>query len=65
MRVSTIAVVLGLLVIGGGCGESDDRREAKRTLTEQLVDGGLPAELAECVVDGFFQVRTDEDLRAF
>ena len=65
MRTLSIAVVVGLAAVGAGCRESADRRDAKRTLTEQLVEGGLPPELADCVVDGFFQVRGDADLKAF
>ena len=63
MRAVLVAGVAGLLLVG--CVESGDRRDARETLTEQLVDAGLSEDLADCVVDRFFAVRTDAQLKAF
>lgn len=59
------ALACAVAVMAVGCGESGDRRDARRTLVAQLVDAGLPADLADCVVEGFFDVRSDAELRAF
>ncbi len=34
-------------------------------LVAQLVDGGLPDAVAECVVESFFDTRSDTELKAF
>jgi hypothetical protein len=45
------------------CGGARDR--SRGDLIDQLVEGGLENELAECVVDAFFDARDDDELRAF
>ena len=60
--LSILAVVCaGVLV---ACGSARD--EARDGLVNQLVnDGGLSRSVAECVVDGFFEDRTTDELREF
>lgn len=46
------------------CGSARD--EARDGLVNQLVsEGGLSRSVAECVVDGFFEDRTTDELREF
>ena len=59
-----VAVTLAVLS-GSGCGESRARREARGELVDQLVDGGLTEQVAECVIDAFFDARNDDELREF
>ena len=60
-RLPILAVVLVALV---ACGSARD--EARDGLVNQLVDdGGLSRSVAECVVDGFFEDRTTDELREF
>jgi hypothetical protein len=47
-----------------GCG-SPARDEARESLVKQLRDGGLDQRTAECVVDAFFEGKTDEELKGF
>jgi hypothetical protein len=54
--------VVGLL---SACGESNSRKRARADLVEQLVEGGLERPVADCVVEAFFDVRNDDELRAF
>jgi len=55
------AAVTGVLA---GCG-SDTRGEARRSLVQQLVEGGLERPIAECVIDAFFADRSDAELKGF
>jgi hypothetical protein len=59
-RVAVGAAVVFALV---ACGGSRDR--ARGDLVDQLVEGGLPDEIAECVVEAFFDARDDDELREF
>lgn len=59
---ATAALVLVAPVLAG-CGGTRDR--ARGDLVDQLVEGGLEDELAECVVEAFFDARTDDELKAF
>lgn len=53
-----------LAVVLVACGSARD--EARDGLVDQLVDdGGLSRSVAECVVDGFFEDRTTDELREF
>ncbi|HEY7628840.1 MAG TPA: hypothetical protein VH761_17350 [Ilumatobacteraceae bacterium] len=63
MRRLLALVVVGVLLIGG-CG-SDARDEAGDSLVQQLVDGGLERDIAECVVRAFFEGKTDAELERF
>lgn len=48
-----------------GCRPSA-RETARAEFIEQLTtEGGVPAELAECVADGFLDTRTTEEMKAF
>lgn len=47
------------------CGESNSRKRARADLVDQLVEGGLERAVADCVVESFFDVRNDDELRAF
>ena len=58
-----LAVLLAI-VLAVSCGNSD-RHDARNTLVQQLVDGGLERPLAECVVDAFFKGKSDEELKGF
>ena len=57
-------VVVALLAVAG-CGNGRDRREARDELVDQLVEGGLPEQVADCVVEAFFDVRNDDELQDF
>ena len=46
------------------CG-SQPRDDARDSLVEQLVDGGLEQAAAECVVAAFFEDKTNEELKGF
>ncbi len=57
-------VLLLLLVAVVACASARDT--ARDGLVSQLVDeGGLSRSVAECVVDGFFEDRTTDELREF
>lgn len=53
-----------VLLALAACGSSD-RHDARNSLVQQLVDGGLQRPLAECVVDAFFKDKSDDELRGF
>jgi len=60
-RIVSIVVVA---VAAVGCASARDT--ARDGLVNQLVDdGGLSRSVAECVVDGFFEERTTDELREF
>jgi predicted transcriptional regulator len=62
----TIAVVVTALVTLALTGCTDARKDARGKFVEQLqAEGGLPQEMAECVVDRFFEDRTTQELREF
>lgn len=66
VRGAAAVVVLSLSVAATGCGGSARvRLEARDDLVDQLVDGGLEREVAECAVDGFFSPRSNAELEAF
>jgi hypothetical protein len=46
------------------CG-SQSRDDARDSLVNQLVDGGLEKAAAECVVAAFFEDKTNEELKGF
>lgn len=64
-------VLVGVLALGltaaslAGCAKGAARERARQDLIDQLVDGGLDRTLADCVVEGFFAERTDDELQAF
>lgn len=66
-RPVVVAVATGLVLsfATSACGESRSRQRARSDLVEQLVEGGLEPQVAECVVEGFFDARNDDELRAF
>jgi hypothetical protein len=62
MRLPRLPAVLAVVLIG--CASARDT--ARDGLVDQLVnDGGLSRSVAECVVDGFFEDRTTDELREF
>lgn len=61
-RCSAALVVIGSLV---GCGGGWARSQANDDFVDQLVDGGLDRTIAECVVDRFFEGRSDDELESF
>ncbi len=65
--VLVVLVVLAsvLVPLASGCRDSGSRARARADLVRQLVEGGLEREVADCVVDGFFDVRNDGELREF
>ena len=46
------------------CG-SQARDDARDSLVQQLEDGGLDRETAECVVAAFFEGKSNEELKGF
>ena len=63
--MAVLAGVLSLTTLVGGCRPSA-REKARAEFIEQLTtEGGVPAELAECVADGFLGSRTTEEMKAF
>lgn len=64
-------VLVGVLALGltmaslGGCTKGAARERARQDLIDQLVEGGLDRTIADCVVEGFFAERTDDELKAF
>jgi hypothetical protein len=53
------------VLVASACGESRTRREARRELVAQLVEGGLTEQVADCVVETFFDARNDGELKDF
>jgi hypothetical protein len=53
-----------VLLAATSCG-SQPRDDARDSLVEQLVDGGLDKPAAECVVAAFFEDKTNEELKGF
>jgi hypothetical protein len=58
------AVLVAVVAVAGSCG-SHTRDEARDSVVKQLVDGGLGADTAECVVDAFFEGKSDAELKLF
>lgn len=56
--------VVALVAVVVGCG-SPPRDEARDSLVEQLQEGGLDRQTAECVVAAFFEDKTDAELEGF
>ena len=57
------AVVLAAVAVVS-CGDKP-RDDARDSLVKQLQDGGLDHTTAECVVDAFFEGKTDAELEGF
>jgi len=57
------AVVLAAVAVVS-CGDKP-RDDARDSLVKQLQDGGLDHTTAECVVDAFFEGKTDAELKGF
>jgi hypothetical protein len=64
-RAAAGAMVIVALLAASGCGESRARREARGELVDQLVEGGLSEQVADCVVEAFFDARNDDELKDF
>ena len=65
-RRSAPAALLLLLVVPVACSRGDGgRAKAEAEFTQQLVDGGLDPTVAECVVEKFFDGRTNDELNDF
>jgi len=63
-----MAGVVMALVVGvgvAGCGEGPGRTQARANLIEQLVGEGLTDSIATCIVDAFFEGKSDDELQAF
>jgi hypothetical protein len=58
------SVLVALVVIMASCG-SQQRNEARDSLVKQLEDGGLDAATAECVVNEFFEGKSNAELKGF
>lgn len=69
VRRRPIALAAALAVLAGvgttGCGESRARRDAREGLTAQLAQAGVAPELAACIVERFFEGRSDAELAGF
>jgi hypothetical protein len=63
LRLCLVAVPLFLAPVTG-CG-SQARDDARDSLVQQLEDGGLDQETAECVVAAFFEGKSNEELKGF
>lgn len=59
-----VAVAVATLCLATACGGTD-RTGAQHELVDQLVEGGLQRDIAECVVEQFFAARSDDELKAF
>jgi len=59
-----LAAALVAAVAVASCGDKA-RDDAHDSLVKQLEDGGLDQPTAECVVDAFFEGKTDQDLKGF
>lgn len=57
-------LMVALAAAVASCG-SPARDDARQSLVQQLKDGGLDQQTAECVVDAFFDSKTDEELKGF
>jgi hypothetical protein len=57
-----LLVMLALAFAGCGSAPRDD---ARQSLVKQLEDGGLDERTAECVVDAFFDGKSDDELKGF
>ena len=57
------AVVVAAMALVS-CGDKP-RDDARDSLVKQLQDGGLDHDTAECVVDAFFEGKTDAELKGF
>ena len=55
-----LLVVVALAVTSCGSQPRDDARDS---LVDQLVEGGLDKAAAECVVAAFFEDKTNEELK--
>jgi hypothetical protein len=65
-RLVAIVLVVALATTPAFAGCNRNRRDdAVRSLTEQLVDGGLERDIAECVVERFFAERSNDEIDAF
>ena len=63
-RLLTAAVLLAAVPALASC--RAPREDARRQFTEQLQqEGGLPHDVAVCVVDRFFDARTTQELKEF
>ncbi|MCB0979762.1 MAG: hypothetical protein H6513_07350 [Acidimicrobiaceae bacterium] len=61
-----VAMLLAVLVLPAACSRGDGgRAKAEAEFTQQLVDGGLDPTVAECVVEKFFDGRTNDELNDF
>ncbi|MCU1358920.1 MAG: hypothetical protein JWN99_209 [Ilumatobacteraceae bacterium] len=59
--VIAVAALWAMTACGGGL----SRAEARSDLVDQLVSGGIDRTVAECVVEQFFDARSDDELKAF
>jgi hypothetical protein len=57
-------LMVALVAAVAGCG-SPARDDARQSLVQQLQGGGLDQQTAECVVDAFFEGKTNEALKGF
>ena len=59
--------LLAVVAVGlGACSRDDGGRDrARAEFTQQLVDTGLEPEQAACIVDKFFEGRTNDELNEF
>lgn len=62
MRRAFAAAVL--VIAMSACG-SNGRNDARNDLIDQLVESGLDRTIADCVVTGFFDERSDQELKDF
>jgi hypothetical protein len=61
-RRRSLCIALALIVASCSSAPRDD---ARQSLVKQLEDGGLDETTAECVVDAFFEGKTNEELKGF
>jgi hypothetical protein len=63
--VLTVAAVAALALLAlPSCG-SQPRDDARDSLVNQLEEGGLDEQTAECVVAAFFEDKSNEELKGF
>jgi hypothetical protein len=65
--LALVVAAMALTVSGAACGArfGDSRRDVRDRLVEDLTSPGIPPELAACVVDGFIETRSDDQLQDF
>ena len=61
-----LALVVSFAVLAGCSRDDGGRAGAIAEFVDQLVEeGGVPRDLAECIADGFFESRSNDEINEF